>query len=87
VSVVDAAYGRAITVATLEADYSEELKRFVPIEEIRSCVVAEQDLKKMSSIFQQPFITLQVATANEAGQSPFASLRVSLVDVQGCSSK
>eukprot|EP00746_Dinoflagellata_sp_MGD_P120766 gnl/MRDRNA2_/MRDRNA2_56168_c0_seq1.p1 gnl/MRDRNA2_/MRDRNA2_56168_c0~~gnl/MRDRNA2_/MRDRNA2_56168_c0_seq1.p1 ORF type:complete len:594 (+),score=101.57 gnl/MRDRNA2_/MRDRNA2_56168_c0_seq1:217-1782(+) len=79
VSVFDPTFNRAITVANLEPDYSEEMKRFVSLEELRSYVFAEEDLQKLPGVFQQPFVTLQVATFNEAGQSPWASLRVPLI--------
>ena len=43
VAVFDPAYGKALTVAVLEPDYCEELKRFVPVEEICSYVLVEKD--------------------------------------------
>eukprot|EP00811_Abedinium_folium_P009412 NODE_1869_length_2350_cov_6.551057.p1 GENE.NODE_1869_length_2350_cov_6.551057~~NODE_1869_length_2350_cov_6.551057.p1 ORF type:complete len:746 (+),score=227.33 NODE_1869_length_2350_cov_6.551057:148-2238(+) len=78
VSAFDPSYGRALTVATLEPDYSEELRRFVPVEELTSCELLEQELVKMPWLFRQPILTLQVAAANDAGRSSWATLRVPL---------
>lgn len=78
VSALDPSYGRPITVTTLEPDYSEEQHRFVPVEELSSFILAEDDLRKMPSLFQQPSLTLQVAAANEAGQSSWATIQVPL---------
>lgn len=78
VAITDPSYGRAITVANLEPDYNEELKRFVPLEEIRSYVLAEEELYKIPSFFKQSIAVVQVAAANDQGQSPWAALRVRL---------
>lgn len=79
VAAFDPSYGRALTIAFLEPDYSEELRRFVPVEELRSYILAEEDLFKMPEIFRESHLTMQVAAANESGQSPWATLRVPLV--------
>jgi len=79
VSVFDPAYGRALTVTVLEPDYSEELRRFVPVEELTSYIFAEEELLKMKDLWQQPFASVQVAAVNEAGQGPFAKVEVSLL--------
>lgn len=79
VSALDPAYGRPVTLAKLEPDYNEKLGRFVPLEEIDSYSVAEEDLAKLSSLFRQSTMTLQVAAANDAGQSPWATVKASLV--------
>jgi len=78
VAVFDPAYGKALTIAILEPDYSEELRRFVPVEEICSYVLVEKDLQKMPSLFRQSTLTVQLAAVNDAGQSPWTTLRVSL---------
>lgn len=78
VAALDPAYGRPLTVAVLEPDYSEELRRFVSVEELTSFTLAEQDLQKMPSLWQQLSATLKVAAANEAGQSPWATLQIRL---------
>lgn len=85
VAAVDPAYGRALTVATLEPDYREELGRYVSVEELCSHTLVEEALQKMPSLFRQPFATLQVAAANEAGTSPWATLRVSLAETAASS--
>lgn len=78
VAAVDPTYGRAITIAILEPDYDEALRRFVPVEELSSYLLVEEDLKKMPGLFQQAVATLQVASANESGQSAWVTLRVPL---------
>jgi len=78
VSVVDPAYGRALTVTVLEPDYSEELRRYIPIAELGSYVLAEEELQKMPSVFQQKVATVQVVAANDAGQSASATVKVPL---------
>lgn len=78
VQVFDPAYGRALTVAVLEPDYSEELRRFVSMEEITTYVLSEEDLQKMPKLWTQSEATVQVAAANQAGQSQFAAIRVPL---------
>jgi len=78
VAAFDPAYGKALTVAVLEPDYSEELRRFVSVEELGSYVLSERELTKMPKLWQQTFATIQVAAANEAGQSSWASLQVAL---------
>jgi len=78
IAAVDPAYGRALTVAKLEPDYSEELNRFVSIEELVSFVLAEKEMPKMSGLFHQTIATLQVAAANKAGQSPWSVVKVAL---------
>jgi len=78
VAVFDPAYGKALTVAVLEPDYCEELKRFVPVEEICSYVLVEKDFQKMPSLFKQSTIIVQLAAVNDAGQSPWTTLRVRL---------
>jgi len=78
IAAVDPTYGRALTVAKLEPDYSEELNRFVSIEELVSFVLAEKEMPKMSGLFRQPIATLQVAAANRAGQSPWSTVKVAL---------
>jgi len=78
IAAVDPAYGRALTVAKIEPDFSEELNRFVSIEELVSFVLAEQEMPKMSSLFRQPSATFQVAAANKAGQSPWSMVKVAL---------
>ncbi|CAE8702917.1 unnamed protein product, partial [Polarella glacialis] len=80
VAALDPSYGRALTITVLEPNYSEELKRFVSEEELTSYILAEEELKKMPSLFRQANATVQVAAANEAGQSPWATMRVSLRD-------
>merc|ERR1719287_230068 len=75
---MDPAYGRALTIAVLEPDYSEELRRFVSVEDLNSFVLAEEELQKMPALWQQANVTVQVAAANDTGQSPWATLQVSL---------
>lgn len=78
VAALDPAYGRALTIAMLEPDYSEESRSFVGIESLTSYVFSEEDLQKMPKLWKQSHATVQVAAANEAGQSPWVSLQVPL---------
>jgi len=78
VAALDPAYGKALTITVLEPDYSEELKRFVSVEELTSFVLAEENLQKMPSLWKQTRATVQIAAANEAGQSAWAKLEVYL---------
>lgn len=78
VAAYDPAYGKALTVAVLEPDYNEELRRFVSVEELDHYVLSEQELRKMPLLWKQPTATVQVAAANEAGQSNWATLQVAL---------
>jgi len=79
VAAFDPDFGKALTVAVLEPDYNEDLHRFVPIEELVSCTLAEEELQKMPGFFRQPLATVQVAAVNRSGQSPWAMAKVSLV--------
>lgn len=78
VAVVDPAYGRALTIRTLEPDYNEDLRRFVPVEELDSYVLAEEELQKMPKFWQQARGTVKIAAANNIGQSLWAEMAVSL---------
>jgi len=78
IAAVDPAYGKALTITVLEPDYSEELHRFVNVEELTSYVFAEEELQKMPRLWQQSSASVQVAAANEAGQSPWANLQFPL---------
>eukprot|EP00931_Biecheleriopsis_adriatica_P021634 TRINITY_DN14096_c0_g2_i1.p1 TRINITY_DN14096_c0_g2~~TRINITY_DN14096_c0_g2_i1.p1 ORF type:complete len:793 (-),score=182.60 TRINITY_DN14096_c0_g2_i1:11-2365(-) len=80
VAALDPSYGRALTITILEPEYSEELKRFVSIDELCSFILAEEELQKMQGLFRQAAAVIQVAAANEAGQSAWATLRVPLRD-------
>lgn len=78
VAAIDPAYGRALTFAVLEPDYSEELRRFVSVDELTSYILAEEELQKMPSVWRQSYATVQVAAANEAGQSCWSVLTIPL---------
>lgn len=78
VAALDPAYGKALTIAVLEPDYSEEKRRFVGIEELGTYILAEEELQKMPSLWRQSAATMQVAAANDAGQSSWSIVHVSL---------
>lgn len=82
VAALDPAYGKPLTITILEPEYSQELGRFVSLEELASFTLAEEELQKMPSLWQQKRATIQVAAANEAGQSSWATLEVHLSAVQ-----
>lgn len=79
VAALDPTYGRPLTVTVLEPDYSQELRRFVPVQELTSYVLAEEELQKMPALWQQSAATVQVAAANECGQSPWATVEAPLL--------
>jgi hypothetical protein len=76
INAFDPAYGKALTITILEPDYSEELRRYVRLEELTNFVLSEQELTKMPSLFEQRVATLQVAAANDSGTGPWASVKV-----------
>lgn len=76
VNAFDPAYGKALTITILEPDYSEELRRYVSMEELTSFILSEMELTKMPSLFQQRVARLEVAAANDAGTGPWASLQI-----------
>lgn len=78
IAALDPAYGRPLTVAILEPDWHEELRRFLSVEDLTCFTLAEKELQKMPSLWRQSAAVVQVAAANEAGQSSWATLRISL---------
>jgi len=82
VAALDPAYGRALTVTVLEPDYNQELRRYVSVDELRSYVLAEEELEKMPKLFQQASAQVQVTAANDTGQSQPATCQVAMMSVQ-----
>lgn len=78
VRVIDPVCGHALKIAVLEPDYREDLRRFVSVEELATYVLAEEELFKIPGLWKQPTATVQVAAANEAGESPWAVFKVPL---------
>lgn len=78
VRVVDPVCGRALKIAVLEPDYLEEIRRFVSVEELGSYILAEEELHKIPGLWKESHATVQVAAANEAGESPWAVFKVPL---------
>lgn len=80
VAVFDPAYGKAISVGTLEPDYSQEYKRFLAFDDPELCsyVLSEEDLRKMPNLFKADVITVQVAAGNNEGQSDWSIVKVRL---------
>lgn len=78
VAALDPAYGRALNISVLEPDYDDELKRFLSIDELGTYVLAEEELQKMPALWRQNAATIQVAAANDAGQSSWSTLQVPL---------
>jgi hypothetical protein len=78
VAVHDPMYGKALSVGTLEPDYSQEFKRYLAYDDPELCsyVVSEEDLKKMPNLFKADAITVQVASGNNEGQSDWSILKV-----------
>lgn len=79
VAAFDPAYGKALNVAVLEPDYDEEKKRFLSVEDLKEYELAEEELQKMPALWRQNVATMQVAAANDAGQSAWATLQVPLM--------
>mmetsp|Transcript_35349 Transcript_35349/g.82613 ORF Transcript_35349/g.82613 Transcript_35349/m.82613 type:complete len:404 (+) Transcript_35349:46-1257(+) len=78
VAALNPEFGRALPVATLESDYNQEQQRFIRVEDLCSYVLAEEDLPKMQWLFNRPSATVQVAAANEIGQSSWAILQMQM---------
>ncbi|CAJ1392556.1 unnamed protein product [Effrenium voratum] len=78
VAALDPAYGQALTITVLEPEYNESLKRFTSLDELATYVLAEEELSKLPSFFQQATAVVQVAAENEAGQSAWCTLQLSL---------
>lgn len=83
VAALDPAYGKPLTITVLEPDYNPDLQRFISVAELGCYVLAEEELQKMPSLWQQKRATLQVAAANEAGQSAWATIEVPLSAAHG----
>jgi hypothetical protein len=83
VAAFDPSFGKALTVTVLEPDYSEQLRRFVALEDLCSYELREEDLRKMPALFRQAEATLQVAAANEAGQSEWSQITLPLNAMAG----
>merc|ERR1712072_690432 len=70
-----------IRLSTLEPDYSQELGRYVTLDELATYELAEEEVsERVPDLFQQSSFTLMVAAANKVGQSPWASV---IVDISG----
>jgi len=80
VAVFDPSYGKALSVGTLEPDYSQEYKRFLAFDDPELCsyVLSEEDLRKMPNLFKSDVITVQVAAGNNEGQSDWSIVKVRL---------
>lgn len=80
--IVAALMGVQLTTLTvLEPDYDAERRRFVSMDELCSFALAEEELEKLPALFQQPLAVVQVASANDAGQSAWASIAVAMPGV------
>jgi len=77
VAVLDPVHG-PLKVAILEPDFNQELGRFVTMQELGSYILAEEELRKVKNLWRQSAATVQVAAANDVGQSDWAVLQVSL---------
>lgn len=84
VAVSDPSFGKILTIATLEPDYSQELKRYLAFDAPELCtyVVTEEHLKKMPKLFKADMLTVHVASGNRAGQSDWSTLEICLHNLQ-----
>lgn len=77
VAIHDPWLGKVVRLATLEPDYSQELGRFLSVEEMGVYELAEEDLgHTMPGLFQQAYIRFYVAAANTAGQSIWCTSQI-----------
>lgn len=78
VAVFDPTYGKALSIGTLEPDYSQEHKRYLAHDDPELCsyVISEEDLRKMPNLFKLDVITVQVASGNNEGQSDWSMVKV-----------
>merc|ERR1719181_2436685 len=68
-----------IKLSTIEPDYSQELGRYVPLEELATYELSEEEASvRVPGLFQQRIITVMVAAANKVGQSSWASTQIDL---------
>lgn len=68
-----------IRLSTLEPDYSQELGRYVTLEELGCFELAEEEFaSRVPALFQQRSLTLMVASSNKVGQSCWAAVTVDL---------
>jgi len=82
VAVFDPSYGKSLAIATLEPDYSQELKRYLAHDDPELCsyVIAQEELRKMPTLFSSSYLTVQVAAGNNEGQSEWSVARVDLTN-------
>jgi len=66
-------------VCTLEPDWSEELGRYVTLEEFTTYELSEEEMEiRMPGTFKQKAITVMVAAANKAGYSAWTTVTLEL---------
>lgn len=84
VAVVDPSFGKALSVATLEPDYSQELGRYLPYDDPELCsyVISEEELRKMPNLFNRSPVVVQVAAGNNEGQSDWSILKVDVKNLR-----
>lgn len=80
VAVLDPSFGEVLTIATLEADYSQELRRYIGFDHAELCshVISEEHLRKMPKLFKADSLTVHVASGNREGQSEWNTLKICL---------
>lgn len=68
-----------IRLSTIEPDYSQELGRYITLEELSTFELTEEDFgRRVPGLFQQRSLTLMVAAASKVGQSCWAAVTVDL---------
>lgn len=68
-----------IRLCTLEPDYSQELGRYVDLEELERYELAEEEASaRVPGLFKQKDVTVMVSAANKVGQSSWASVCIDL---------
>jgi len=68
-----------IRLSTLEPDYSQELGRYITLDELGTFELTEEESgHRVPGLFQQTSLTLMVAAASKVGQSRWAAVTVDL---------
>merc|ERR1712039_185200 len=80
VAVLDPSFGEVLTIANLETDYCQDLKRYLGIDDPDLCsyVISEEHLRKMPKLFKVDSLTVHIAAGNREGRSEWGTLKVNL---------
>ncbi|CAD7934286.1 unnamed protein product [Amoebophrya sp. A120] len=71
VQVHDPKYGKFLTLSVIEGDYDEAAKRVLKIEELNYFKMEEKNMGKLSHIFNEQEISVQVCAQNKIGMGTY----------------